>query len=70
MRGSKAKRLRRRIFGVGYHWPTVKADKRLRSLHRQLKKAKTDKRLRTLYLQLKITKANRLDLLKWRNSTD
>ena len=39
MRGSKAKRLRRRIFGVGYHWPTVKADKRLRNLYRQLKVA-------------------------------
>ena len=38
MRGSKAKKLRRLIFGPGYHWPTVKTNPGLR---RQYRKAKT-----------------------------
>ena len=39
MRGSKAKKIRRMLWGKGYYWPTVKADKRARKLYRQLKKA-------------------------------
>ncbi len=38
MRGSKAKKLRRLIFGEGFHWPTVKTNSGLR---RQYRKAKT-----------------------------
>jgi len=47
MRGSRAKRLRRLIFGWGYHWPTVKGDRQRRRFYRLVKKnVHEDKRRR------------------------
>jgi hypothetical protein len=40
MRGSKAKKLRRLIFGEGFHWPTVKKNAGLRRQYRKAKKAR------------------------------
>jgi hypothetical protein len=40
MRGSKAKKLRRMVFGEGFHWPTVKAKADLRKQYRRLKEAR------------------------------
>jgi hypothetical protein len=39
MRGSKAKKLRRLVFGEGFHWPTVKAKADLRKQYRKFKSA-------------------------------
>lgn len=40
MSESKAKKLRRLVFGIGFHWPTVKANPQLRKQYRRLKAAR------------------------------
>jgi hypothetical protein len=44
MRGSKAKKLRRLVFGEGFHWPTVKKNEGLRRHYRKFKAASGGKK--------------------------